>query len=116
MIQIIQLQQDANISSIDSEAFIKVLSRIRRSDGVSPDPGITKIKIREGGTHFANSVILTVEYNSSVDIGPVNIRLYKNSLNQDKTFINASFYTKYVVVLFVSLIPPIPTESMISVL
>ena len=74
------------ISSIEFQAFIKVLSCIRRSDGVSPDPGITKIKIREGGTHFANSVILTVEYNSSVDIGPVNIRLYKNSLNKIDTY------------------------------
>ena len=76
----------STISSIEFEAFIKVLSCIRRSDGVSPDPGITKIKIREGGTHFANSVILTVEYNSSVDIGPVNIRLYKNSLNKIDTY------------------------------
>ena len=76
------LSTTSTINSIEFHAFIKVLSCIRRSDGVSPDPGIIKLNIHKGGTNFPGSVLLTVTHDTSIDIGPVNVRLYKNSLNK----------------------------------
>ena len=71
---------------IEFNAFVKVLSCIRRSDGTSPDPGIVKINIHKGGGNFPDSVLLTLTHETNVNLGPVKIRLYKNSLNKIDTY------------------------------
>ena len=80
--QITSLSTTSTINTIEFQAFIKVLSCIRRSNGVSTDPGIIKLNIRKGGIGNPASVLLTVTHNTSIDLGPVKVRLYKNSLNK----------------------------------
>ena len=77
---------ETTTTDIEFNAFVKVLSCIRRSDGTSPDPGIVKINIHKGGVNFPNSVLLTLTHDTNVNLGPVKIRLYKNSLNKIDTY------------------------------
>ena len=77
---------ETTTTDIEFNAFVKVLSCIRRSDGTSPDPGIVKINIHKGGVNFPNSVLLTLTHETNVNLGPVKIRLYKNSLNKIDTY------------------------------